>query len=45
MNILCNPLGKEGCFRAIDWLVEWNNLHIKVSDVFGNQPMKDLHKL
>ena len=30
MNILCNPLGKEGHFRAIDWLVEWNNLYIKV---------------
>ncbi|KAH6891612.1 hypothetical protein BKA70DRAFT_1119903 [Coprinopsis sp. MPI-PUGE-AT-0042] len=29
MNILCNPTGKPGCFRAIDWLVEHNNLYIK----------------
>ncbi|KAF8335505.1 hypothetical protein F5887DRAFT_1079146 [Amanita rubescens] len=35
MNILCNPLGKEGHFRAIDWLVEWNNLHIK--RIYGGQ--------
>ena len=31
MNILCNPTGKKGAFRAIDWLVEHNNLYIKVS--------------
>jgi hypothetical protein len=31
MNILCNPTGKKGKFRAIDWLVEHNNLYIKVS--------------
>jgi len=31
MNILCNPSGKKGAFRAIDWLVEHNNLYIKVS--------------
>lgn len=30
MNILCNPTGKKGHFRAIDWLVEHNNLFIKV---------------
>lgn len=30
MNILCNPLGKKGSFRAIDWLVEWNNMFTKV---------------
>ncbi|GLB39303.1 hypothetical protein LshimejAT787_0604650 [Lyophyllum shimeji] len=29
MNILCNPTGKKGAFRAIDWLVEHNNLYIK----------------
>ncbi|KIL54407.1 hypothetical protein M378DRAFT_92369 [Amanita muscaria Koide BX008] len=28
-NILCNPTGKEGAFRAIDWLVELNNLFTK----------------
>ncbi|KAF8316520.1 uncharacterized protein EI90DRAFT_3134333 [Cantharellus anzutake] len=27
---LCNPLGKEGGFQAIDWLVELMNLYIKV---------------
>ena len=31
MNILCNPTGEKGAFRAIDWLVEHNNLYIKVS--------------
>ena len=31
MNILCNSTGKKGAFRAIDWLVEHNNLYIKVS--------------
>lgn len=30
MNILCNSLGKKGSFRAIDWLVEWNNMFTKV---------------
>ncbi len=30
MNILCNPTGKKHHFRAIDWLVEHNNLYIKV---------------
>ncbi|KAF9498372.1 hypothetical protein BDN71DRAFT_1466204 [Pleurotus eryngii] len=29
MNILCNPTGKPGKFRGIDWLVEHNNLYIK----------------
>ncbi|KAF6764719.1 hypothetical protein DFP72DRAFT_799269, partial [Ephemerocybe angulata] len=29
MNILINPTGKEGRWRAIDWLVEHNNLYIK----------------
>lgn len=32
MNILCNPTGKSGHFRAIDWLVEHNNLYTKVSN-------------
>lgn len=30
-NILCNPTGQEGKFRGIDWIVEHNNLYIKVS--------------
>lgn len=30
-NILCNPTGKKGKFRGIDWLVEHNNLYVKVS--------------
>lgn len=30
MNWLCNPTGKEDKFRAIDWLVEMNNLYTKV---------------
>lgn len=29
-NLLCNPMGKENEFRAIDWLVERNNLYTKV---------------
>ncbi|KAF8815306.1 hypothetical protein BYT27DRAFT_7226013 [Phlegmacium glaucopus] len=29
MNILCNPTGKKGHFRAIDWIIEHNNLYIK----------------
>ncbi|KAF8148032.1 hypothetical protein B0H34DRAFT_630754, partial [Crassisporium funariophilum] len=29
MNILCNPIGKRDAFRAIDWLVEHNNLYTK----------------
>ncbi|KAL6307299.1 hypothetical protein BKA93DRAFT_747706 [Sparassis latifolia] len=29
MNILCNPMGKKHCFRAIDWWVEHNNLYTK----------------
>jgi hypothetical protein len=31
MNILCNPTGKKGRFRAIDWLIEHNNLYTKVT--------------
>jgi len=31
MNILCNPTGKKGHFRPIDWVIEHNNLYIKVS--------------
>jgi len=31
MNILKNPTGKKGRFRAIDWIVEHNNLYTKVS--------------
>jgi hypothetical protein len=31
MHILINPTGKPGHFRGVDWLVELNNLYIKVS--------------
>ncbi|KAF8193660.1 hypothetical protein BJ912DRAFT_848142, partial [Pholiota molesta] len=31
MNILCNPTGKKGEFRALDWVVEHNNLYIEVN--------------
>jgi hypothetical protein len=31
LNWLCNPSGHCDGFRAIDWLVELNNLYIKVS--------------
>lgn len=31
LNWLCNPTGKRDGFRAVDWLVELMNLHIKVS--------------
>ncbi|EGO22084.1 hypothetical protein SERLADRAFT_350623, partial [Serpula lacrymans var. lacrymans S7.9] len=30
MNLLCNPTGKANKFRAVDWLVERNNLYTKV---------------
>ncbi|EGO30864.1 hypothetical protein SERLADRAFT_344304, partial [Serpula lacrymans var. lacrymans S7.9] len=30
MNLLCNPTGKVDAFRAMDWLVERNNLYTKV---------------
>ncbi|KAF5324267.1 hypothetical protein D9619_011146 [Psilocybe cf. subviscida] len=30
MNWLCNPTGKPGGFRGVDWLVERNNLYTKV---------------
>jgi len=31
MNILCNPTGKKSHFHPIDWVIEHNNLYIKVS--------------
>jgi len=31
MNLLCNPTGKPHGFRAVDWVVERNNLYTKVS--------------
>lgn len=31
MILLCNPTGKAFAFRAVDWLVERNNLYTKVS--------------
>ncbi|KAG1785763.1 uncharacterized protein HD556DRAFT_1249371, partial [Suillus plorans] len=30
LNLLCNPTGKPNAFRAVDWLVERNNLYTKV---------------
>jgi hypothetical protein len=33
LNWLCNPSGRRDGFRAVDWLVELNNLYIKVSVV------------
>lgn len=33
MNMLCNPTGTKGRFRAIDWWVEHNNLYLKVSEL------------
>ncbi|KAH8976789.1 hypothetical protein EDB92DRAFT_1938328 [Lactarius akahatsu] len=30
MNMLCNPTGKPNAFRPVDWLVERNNLYMKV---------------
>ena len=35
MNWLCNPGGRADGFRAIDWMVELNNLYIKVSHIFS----------
>ncbi|KIL65827.1 hypothetical protein M378DRAFT_76148 [Amanita muscaria Koide BX008] len=29
MNILCNPSGQKGAFRAIDWVVEHHNYFLK----------------
>lgn len=33
MNWLCNPSGQKNKFRAVDWLVEINNWHIKVCGI------------
>jgi hypothetical protein len=30
-NILVNPSGREGAFRGVDWVVELQNLYMKVS--------------
>lgn len=30
MNWLCNPTGKAHSFRAVDWVLERNNLYTKV---------------
>ncbi|KIL61934.1 hypothetical protein M378DRAFT_48707, partial [Amanita muscaria Koide BX008] len=39
MNILCNPSGRVGAFRAIDWVVEHHNLFLKriYGGKFSNQ--------
>jgi len=39
MNILKNPTGKKGRFRAIDWIVEHNNLYTKVSPSAATVPL------
>jgi hypothetical protein len=36
MNMLANPTGKNGSFRPIDWIVEHNNLYIKVNNYQSN---------
>ncbi|KAI9431078.1 hypothetical protein H4582DRAFT_2113548 [Lactarius indigo] len=30
MNMLCNPTGKPNAFRPVNWLIERNNLYMKV---------------
>ncbi|KAI0045262.1 hypothetical protein FA95DRAFT_1469453, partial [Auriscalpium vulgare] len=35
LNWLCNPTGKPGKFRAVDWLVERNNLYTK--SIYGGK--------
>ncbi|KIJ34133.1 hypothetical protein M422DRAFT_52124 [Sphaerobolus stellatus SS14] len=42
MNWLVNPTGKPGCFRAVDWVVELNNLYTKViyGGHFSNRTLK-----
>ncbi|KIJ31748.1 hypothetical protein M422DRAFT_124782, partial [Sphaerobolus stellatus SS14] len=35
MNWLVNPTGRPNGFRAVDWVVELNNLYTKV--VYGGQ--------
>lgn len=39
MNWLCNPTGKPGAFRGVDWLVERNNLYTKVEVPFLNSKL------
>jgi len=41
-NILVNPTGKKGKFRAVDWCVELNNLFIKVSRCNKNHMQVEL---
>ena len=36
MNWLCNPTGKSDGFQGVDWLVELNNLYMKVIPVNKN---------
>lgn len=34
MNILINPTGRPGRFRAVDWAVELLNLFTKVNSLY-----------
>jgi hypothetical protein len=45
MNILCNPTGKKDGFRGIDWLVEHNNLYIKVSMIYLDKHFIELPQI
>lgn len=36
--MLVNPTGREGSFRAVDWVVELYNLFIKVCEVGNLSP-------
>ncbi|KAG2125101.1 hypothetical protein DEU56DRAFT_744063, partial [Suillus clintonianus] len=42
LNLLCNPTGKSNAFRAVDWLVERNNLYTKVVIFAGTGPNRTI---
>ena len=46
MNWLCNPTGKPGQFRGVDWVVERLNLYIKAwhGGSFSNRTMPRIIK-
>lgn len=41
-NMLVNPKGKPACFRAVDWVQEFNNLLTKVWPIL--LPERSMHK-
>jgi hypothetical protein len=45
LSMLCNPTGKPGKFRAIDWLVEHNNLYLKVINLSSNAIFSETNKI